>query len=448
MGMSYTSRERGRRSPHVGPASPTYCNNTFLVGRANGPRTFRPRTTVQNVNISAVLHPQHRALHLCFLGSLMPGRFSMVANPYIMTMRNGIVIEVLFGEATAEQLLECYILAGRAWGSYLDEDEIIRREQHLRTQALAREGGCRTWCLYRRDDHTQVLSTCSVIRRDLLLNDTEDVNEAKGYCINSVVTALLYRGHGLASYLLQNVAQWLDGPGEAAISLLYSGIPDFYENLGWTALSNTEVILGIRPWLRDSQEPYADLEVRSLNDADIDELCTRDTEMVKAEAKRVKDTNGEDKLTILPTADLVRYQHASAEYMCDLWHCEAPKNRGAVYNEQAWLSWYHDVRGRCLYIQRIHNTIQEEGRKNYVTAALLLRAVGEAKEWNFTSVATWDTSPNVRSALDVLARASVFTKTVGERRRTQRISIRRRNGEKTTLSTVMDNEAYAWNPRT
>jgi uncharacterized protein YacL (UPF0231 family) len=59
-------------------------------------------------------------------------------------MIDGTTIEVLFGEATAEQQLECYTLAGRAWGLYLDEDEIIGREQNLSTQPLARERGCRT----------------------------------------------------------------------------------------------------------------------------------------------------------------------------------------------------------------------------------------------------------------------------------------------------------------
>lgn len=269
----------------------------------------------------------------------------MTARPYIITMMNGTTIEVRFREAIAEQLLNCYILAGSSWESYLDEDEIIGREQHLSTQSLAREGGCRTWCLYRQDDHTQVLSTCRTTRRSFLLCDKEDIHEIKGHCVTSVVTALLYRGHGLASHLLRNVAQWLDGSGEAAVSLLYSGIPHFYENLGWSALRNIEITLSVGPWLRDVHAEYTKLEVRSLNDAEVDELCARDIQMLKAEAQRVKVTTGEDRLTILPTADLVRYQHAFADYIGDLWQGEAPENRGAAYYNQAWLYWYHDFRG-------------------------------------------------------------------------------------------------------
>ena len=160
-----------------------------------------------------------------------------------------------------------------------------------------------------------MLSPCKTTRRSFLLGDTEDIREVKWYCINSVVTALLYRGHGLASYLLQNVAQWLDGPGEAAVSLLYSGIPHFYGDLDWTVLPNTEIILSNRPWLQDIQQSYANLEVRSLNVADINRLCTQDTEMPKVEAQRTKVTAGENGLTVLPTSYLVECQHASFDYI-------------------------------------------------------------------------------------------------------------------------------------
>jgi GNAT superfamily N-acetyltransferase len=46
------------------------------------------------------------------------------------------------------------------------------------------------------------------------------------------MTTLPYRGHGLASIMLQHAAQWLDGPGDAAASILYSGMPRFYERAG------------------------------------------------------------------------------------------------------------------------------------------------------------------------------------------------------------------------
>jgi GNAT superfamily N-acetyltransferase len=372
----------------------------------------------------------------------------MSARPHSITITmDGTAIEVLFGEATHRQEIECYKLAATAWGSYLEKDEVIRREELLRHQPLARNGGCQTWCLYRADERSHVLSTCRTLRRDLLLNDPQGVHEEKGYCITSVVTSLPYRGHGLASHMLQNVARWLDGPGDAAISMLYSGMSDFYRKIGWTALSDTEIILSSNPWLQEIHGLHVNLEIRLLSDADIDDLCARDLEMLRAEAHRTFVIAKEAKLTILPIGDLVRFQHAHANYMGNLWHGEEPQNRGAAYQDRAWLYWYHDYRGRCLCIQHIRNLVQEDEGRLDVTLALILSAFREAEYWNFTTVTTWSISPRVRKALDILAQENAFNITVRETKRGQKISLRWRNGEERTTCTVMGNEAFAWNSR-
>lgn len=114
----------------------------------------------------------------------------MSTEPYTITLQCGTVVTVLFGEATAQQQQECDKLAASAWGSYLDEDEILAREAHLRSQNLACDGGGRTWCLYRKDDQDQILSTCKMLRREFFLRDAESVHEMRGYCITSVITAL------------------------------------------------------------------------------------------------------------------------------------------------------------------------------------------------------------------------------------------------------------------
>lgn len=85
------------------------------------------------------------------------------------------------------------------------------------------------------------------------------------------------------------------------------------------------------PWLQDILGSYADWQIRYLSDANIQDLCTRD--VTEAQFSSRQGVAGVERalLTILPTANLVKYQHALSDYMGDLWHGEAPEKRGAAY---------------------------------------------------------------------------------------------------------------------
>ncbi|KAF3008708.1 hypothetical protein E8E13_009602 [Curvularia kusanoi] len=366
----------------------------------------------------------------------------MSAAHLTITLSSGTVITVLFGEATAQQQLECDKFAANGRGLYLDEDEILAREAYLRKQNLIVNGGGRTWCLYRQDDQNQVLSTCKTMRRTCLLEEAESAHTLEGYCITSVYTPLVYRGHGLASHLLRKVAEWLDGPGAASLSMLYSGIPRYYEALGWDTLPNDETILSISPWIQDTLDSDAGLDVRSLLDADIEELCAQESR------RHTRTGVGQEasKLYVVPTADIVRYQQALSDHMGELWQYEAPKIRGAAYKCD-WICWYHDFGSRTLRIQHVHKSIENEESKEETMIALFLHAVREANNWSFTTVSTRDTSARVRTALRTLAEEGNFTKSVSEIKRAQKISLRWKDGNAQFGNVVMDNESYAWNLR-
>ena len=140
---------------------------------------------------------------------------------------------VNFGEATEHQRLACDKLAAAAFGEPLSETDFLEREEFMSRQALAKDDGVRTWCLYRNDDQSQMLATCKTVKRQLLVTNVDGFHRGKGYCIASVVTHPDYRGQGYASALLHNLAQWLDGPGDALVSMLYSNkevVSDCYSN--------------------------------------------------------------------------------------------------------------------------------------------------------------------------------------------------------------------------
>jgi GNAT superfamily N-acetyltransferase len=129
---------------------------------------------------------------------------------------------VVFGEAMDDQLVQCDALAACAFAQPLSEAEYVEREDFMSRQELAENHGVRTWCLYSGQSTGQVLAACKTVIREILVTDPHGCQRGLGYCFSSVVTRPDHRGRGLAPILLQNVARWLDGPGEASVSMLYS----------------------------------------------------------------------------------------------------------------------------------------------------------------------------------------------------------------------------------
>jgi GNAT superfamily N-acetyltransferase len=131
-------------------------------------------------------------------------------------------VGVNFGEATDDQRLACNKLAAAAFGEPLSEVDYLEREELMSKTALARDNGVRTWCLYHSDARSQVLATCKTVKRQLLITNVHGSHIGNGYCIASVVTHPDHRNRGYASALLYNITQWLDGPGDALASMIYS----------------------------------------------------------------------------------------------------------------------------------------------------------------------------------------------------------------------------------
>jgi GNAT superfamily N-acetyltransferase len=129
---------------------------------------------------------------------------------------------VFFGEATDDQLVQCDALAASAFAQPLSEAEYVEREDFMSRQELAENHGVRTWCLSSGQSTGQVLAACKTVLREILVTDLHGCHRGSGYCFSSVVTHPDHRGRGLAPIFLQNVARWLDGPGDAYASMLYS----------------------------------------------------------------------------------------------------------------------------------------------------------------------------------------------------------------------------------
>jgi RimJ/RimL family protein N-acetyltransferase len=126
-----------------------------------------------------------------------------------------------FGEATESKFDLCNELAAKAF-SGPNTEQYERREQLLAQTPLMRDGGRRIWCLYKTEQPQEIVASCRIIRRQLLVRGPRGVTTERGFAIAGVCTDARYRGQGLASIIMRKTAEWMDVDGQAYASLLYS----------------------------------------------------------------------------------------------------------------------------------------------------------------------------------------------------------------------------------
>ncbi|KAK7735769.1 hypothetical protein SLS63_003727 [Diaporthe eres] len=205
-------------------------------------------------------------------------------------------IEVAVGEATPEQQLQCCKLAGTAFAAPLSQDQYVELEDYLGSLSLAVDGSRRYWCLFPTNNPNCILATCKTLHRFILVKDGQAaLSEGDGYCLASVITNPDYRKSGLASVLMEHVAEWMDGPGAGTGSMLYTSIGD--------------------------------------------NLCARDVESVKEEMRETNISEDQTLAAVAPTADLVNLLQERANFMASKLFGKVTEHRGAI--SEAGNSWIY-----------------------------------------------------------------------------------------------------------
>lgn len=133
---------------------------------------------------------------------------------------------VVLGEATPEQRFPWCEIVTAAFAPSFPASAFEAHEEYLAQHPLTLNQGTRFWCVSLVDDPKVVLAVTKTVRRRFLVKDSESVREEDGYCIGYVGTHPDYRRLGLASLLIKHVAEWLDGPADAAASMLYTSVGD------------------------------------------------------------------------------------------------------------------------------------------------------------------------------------------------------------------------------
>ncbi|KAK5637460.1 hypothetical protein RRF57_013175 [Xylaria bambusicola] len=325
-------------------------------------------------------------------------------NQFEITLRNpDRVLTVAFGEATPEQELSCRHLAAAEWSMPLSKEDYVEQEKYLSQKPLVSNRGWRLWCLSLLDHPSEVLATCKTIPRELLIRDVSVVGRAKAYCIASVVTHPQYRGLGLASRLLEYVSAWLDGPGDAVVSVLYTSIGDFYERRGWAKLPAIQSTLS---WPADfsSMKDGARLPVTNpILSTELLELCKQDVRDVEYYFEKLSVQPDEFHVSVLPTADLISWLHGRSDFIGNRIEGAPPRSHGSICGAaDSWLYWYHDFRKQQLAIQRIRIPQGPSQVHREALAAMLVDAVEEACRWKLNKVILWEPNAEVLGAMQIL----------------------------------------------
>ncbi|KLJ07760.1 hypothetical protein EMPG_16769 [Blastomyces silverae] len=367
---------------------------------------------------------------------------------------------LVFNEATTtEQRFKCFKIVGASFGWPLPEADYIEREKFLVQRPLTRSNGAgvRWWCLQVQggDGCGRVVATCKTLNRDLLIRTaTGGTREGQGYCIGAVATDKRYRRLGLAEFLLGAVARWMDGPGGAEASMLYSSIGKYYINKGWKMFPAFQSVLSV-------SQPLISLDrsglppTQPLMPDDIPALCARDIENIKADFSKYKPAAAETLMTVLPSANIIGWLQDRAAFISRKTKGEVPPVKGAINEDgKTWVYWHHDFPDRELTIQRIVMAAQaaedeeEEGQQTatLALASLLLAALDEAQKWKLHKLVIWNPTPELHRAIHFVQEQFGVDVINEERVNSNVPSVRWRGGkeDKTSEVVICHNEYYAW----
>jgi hypothetical protein len=138
---------------------------------------------------------------------------------------------------------------GLSWRGALPLEAYFRREVHLSSQALTRNGGITHWVLVDRDDPSdgrKILASCETIRKKALVFAEGKLQQVITHSIGSVFCEMRFRKRGYAGRMMSELGKTLrtwqtdpeiEGREECLFTVLYSDIGKVRE-AGTTLLVN------------------------------------------------------------------------------------------------------------------------------------------------------------------------------------------------------------------
>lgn len=350
-------------------------------------------------------------------------------------------LNIVFGEGAPDQKVSWCEVAAAAFAPQVPASVFVEHGDALSQHELARNKGIRYWCISLEDDPASVLAMCGTIRRPLLVQDSESLREEDGYCVFMVATHPQYRRLGLAKMLMSRVAEWLDGPGGAAVSMLYTSVGNFYVSMGWEMIPSIVSTITPSSGIFQVSEHTGLPSTRLLSDEEIPALCDRDVADLKDSFEKATVEADEVHLAVLPTPDMITYLHKWGDVLNLKIRGKTPQVHGAICEAtDTWIYWHHGF--DKILISRVRTPPESSQVSSDALASLLLHALDEAREWGFSKVTAWEPSSQLLIALELIKKR--FDVEVQTEERPNSITSVRWKGSDHAKKTILHlNETYA-----
>ncbi|WYZ45968.1 hypothetical protein EsH8_IX_000193 [Colletotrichum jinshuiense] len=334
--------------------------------------------------------------------------------------------ELVLTQPTPTERVGTYTSTYDSWGTALELEEYLRREEYMTTVPVSRNGGITQWILTdpsQPPDNRPILSSCESIRKNLLVAKPDGtVVDAITHAIGSVFTVPAHRGNGYASIMMNmmgpRLARWQGKEmakgetwgdikdGEVACSMLFSDIgKKFYAKHGWHPYESTH--LSFPPQAASGEEES--LKAVPLGYHELAELCAVDERLLRS---RLAKKGNKTRVALLPDLDAMLWHLMREDYMTKHIFGKTPTVRGGVIGKlgsRVWAVWtrgyYGGLKkpeGNTMHILRL--VVEDETSSDeYVQEAIeaLLRlARAEAAEWKVNNVELWNPEPRIRGLIE------------------------------------------------
>ncbi|RDW74627.1 uncharacterized protein DSM5745_07289 [Aspergillus mulundensis] len=315
---------------------------------------------------------------------------------------------LVLGHPTPAESQHIWGQTSALWKDALTVPQYMEEYAYMLTVPLAREGGITQWILVDSevdDDPNEsagrrtVLASCETFRKRALISNADTPEECVVHGIASVFCAPELRGQGYASRLLKELGRILPSwqttsKSRCVGSVLYSDInPEFYARLGWMPFPSLQL---------EFQPQDVICEARPLHAEDLEALCRRDEDVLRASLRNPSAPSGETtRLAIIPDYDHVLWHHSKEEFGAKklFGGSKKPGVKGAIAGpagNRVWVIWTHrfyrhpdsdELSANTLYILRLVTESSSPEPKD--VKAVLHAAQSEAFQWGLGKVKLW-----------------------------------------------------------